>query len=127
MGLQMAAGSSKEEEETEVDPEGKAMSIAAYPLAVPYLLTLAGIAVLIIASDGIDSLLIGAVIIGVVLLVGLIDMLIFRNVDVLAKYLAPSRMIVTEVVFGVLFAAIAIRLFFEGLNDLGIVVLEALH
>jgi multiple antibiotic resistance protein len=127
MGLQMVAGKKNGEEEATVDPKRKAMALATYPLAVPYLLNPAGIAVLIIASDGIDSILIGAIIIGVVLLVGVIDMLIFRNIDVLAKYLDPSRLVVTEVVFGVLFAAVAVQLFFEGLHDLGIVVMDLLH
>jgi small neutral amino acid transporter SnatA (MarC family) len=54
-------------------------------------------------------------------------MLIFRNINALAKYLDPSRMVVTEVVFGVLFAAVAVQLALEGLHDLGIVVLEGLH
>jgi multiple antibiotic resistance protein len=42
--------------------------MALYPLAVPYLLNPAGIAVLVIASGEIDSLVTGAIIVGLVLL-----------------------------------------------------------
>ena len=69
----------------------------------------------------------GIVVVGLVLLVGLIDMLVFRNIDLVAKRLDQSRLVVTEAVFGVLFAAVAVQLFLEGLQDLGIVVMEILH
>ena len=103
------------------------MKLAFYPLAVPYLLNPAGIAILIIASGTIDALLPGVATIGVVLLVGAIDMLIFRNINVLAKYLDQSRLIVTESIFGVLLAALAVQLALEGLRDLGIIALDILH
>ena len=129
IGLKMVASSEEGEEvdEIEIDPERKAMELAQYPLAVPYLLNPAGIAVLIIASGAIDSLAAGAVVIGLVLLVGVIDILIFRNIDVVARYMDQSRLVVAEAVFGVLFAAVAVQLFLEGLQDLGIVVMEILH
>ena len=127
MGIKMVAGSENGEGEPAVDTDRKAMAMATYPLAVPYLLNPAGIAILIIASDGIDSLLTGAILVGLVLVVGAIDMLVFRNIDVLAKHLNQSRLVVTEVVFGVLFAAVAVQLALEGLHDLGIVVMDILH
>ena len=129
MGLKMVASSEegKEEAEIEIDPEHKAMDLAQYPLAVPYLLNPAGIAVLIIASGAIDSLAAGIVVVGLVLLVGIIDILIFRNIDIVARFMDRSRLVVTEAVFGVLFAAVAVQLFLEGLQDLGIVVMEILH
>lgn len=98
-----------------------AMQMALYPLAVPYLLNPAGIAALVIASSEVDSLLMVVVLVGLVLLVGLIDWLIFRNMDKLSKHLDPSRLAVTEAVFGVLLAALAVQLMLDGLHDLGII------
>ena len=92
-----------------------------YPLAVPYLLNPAGIAALVVASDDIDSLLMGAILVGIVLLVGAIDFAVFRNMDKLAKHLDPSRLAVTEAVFGVLLAALAVQLMVDGLATLGII------
>lgn len=97
------------------------MKVAVYPLAVPYLLNPAGIAALVIFSDDIDSVLMGIIIVGLVLLVGAIDFAVFRNMDKLAKHLDPSRLAVTEAVFGVLLAALAVQLMVDGLAGLGIV------
>jgi small neutral amino acid transporter SnatA (MarC family) len=106
-----------EEESSDRDP----MQMAIYPLAVPYLLNPAGIAALVIASSEIDSIITGALIVGLVLLVGAIDFAIFRNMDKLARHLDPSRLVITEAVFGVLLAALAVQLMVDGLADLGIV------
>ncbi|KPK13169.1 MAG: transporter [Anaerolineae bacterium SG8_19] len=106
-----------EEESSGRDP----MQMAIYPLAVPYLLNPAGIAALVIASSEIDSIITGALIVGLVLLVGAIDFAIFRNMDKLARHLDPSRLVITEAVFGVLLAALAVQLMVDGLADLGIV------
>jgi multiple antibiotic resistance protein len=108
------------------DPNAEAgdrdpQKMAIYPLAVPYLLNSAGIATLVIISDDIDSLLLGAIVIGIVLLVGLIDFAVFRNMDKLSKHLDPSRLVITEVVFGVLLTALAVQLMVDGLADLGII------
>lgn len=97
------------------------MQLAIYPLAVPYLLNPAGIAALVIASSEIDSILYGAIVVGLVLLVGLIDFAVFRNMDKLAKHLDPSRLVVTEVIFGVLLAALAVQLMVDGLAELGVI------
>ena len=97
------------------------MKMAVYPLAVPYLLNPAGIAVLVIASGDIDSLLMGIIVVGLVLLVGAIDFAVFRNMDKLAKHLDPSRLAITEAVFGILLAALAVQLMVDGLSDLGII------
>ena len=129
IGLKMVSSSDEgnEEADIKIDPERKAMELALYPLAVPYLLNPAGIAVLIIASGTIDLLAAGVVVIGLVLFVGAIDILIFRNINLVARYLDRSRLVVTEAIFGVLFAAVAVQLFLEGLQDLGIVIMEVLH
>ena len=95
--------------------------MAVYPLAVPLLLNPAGIATLVIASGEVDSVLFGVIVVGLVLLVGLIDFLVFRNMDKLAKHLDPSRLAITEAVFGVLLAALAVQLMLDGLADLHII------
>jgi multiple antibiotic resistance protein len=97
------------------------MKMAVYPLAVPFLLNPAGIAALVIASGDIDSILFGAIVVGLVLLVGLLDFAVFRNMDKLAKHLDPSRLAITEAVFGVLLAALAVQLMVDGLADLHII------
>lgn len=66
----------------------------------------------------------GAIIMGVILLVGVIDMLVFKNIDSLAKHLDKSRLVITEAVFGVLLAALAVQLMLDGLHDLGIITME---
>lgn len=104
-----------------------AMQMALYPLAVPYLLNPAGIAALVIASSEVDSLLMGVILVGLVLLVGAIDWLVFRNMNKLSKYLDPSRLAVTEAVFGVLLAALAVQLMLDGLHVLGIISLLSGH
>ena len=97
------------------------MQMALYPLAVPYLLNPAGIAALVTASSEIDSLAYLLVLVALVLLVGALDWLVFSNMDKLANYLDPSRLAVTEAIFGVLLAALAVQLMVDGLADLGII------
>ena len=74
----------------------------------------AGIAVLVITSGEIDSPLFMVIVLGLVLLMGAIDLLVFSNIGRLSKHLDPSRMVVTEVVFGVLLAALAVELVLNG-------------
>ena len=107
-----------------------AMQMALYPLAVPLLLNPAGIAVLVIASGDIAALtsvstiIVGMVIlIALVLIMGLLDLVVFTNLDKISKYLDPHRLAVTEAVFGVLLAALAVQLMVNGLHDLGIITL----
>jgi multiple antibiotic resistance protein len=97
------------------------MQMAVYPLAVPFLLNPAGIAALVIASDDVNSILAGVILIGLVLLVGALDFAVFRNMDKLAQHLDPSRLAVTEAIFGVLLAALAVQLMVDGLAELGII------
>lgn len=109
-----------------------AMQMALYPLAVPYMLNPAGIAVLVIASGDITSadtntLVMLAILVGLVLLMGVINWLVFTNIDKLSRHLDPSRLAVTEAVFGVLLAALAIQLMLDGLHDLGIISMVVSH
>ena len=101
--------------------ERDAMQMALYPLAVPYLLNPAGITMLVIFSGAIDSWIMMAILVGLVLLMGAFDWLIFKNLDSLAEHLDKSRLAVTEAVFGVLLAALAVQLMLDGLADLGII------
>jgi small neutral amino acid transporter SnatA (MarC family) len=104
-----------------------AMQMALYPLAVPYMLNPAGIAALVIASTEINSLLNGILLLGLVLLVGGLDWVIFTNMNKLVKFLDPSRLAVTEAVFGVLLAALAVQLMLDGLHELGIISILTAH
>ncbi len=104
-----------------------ALQMALYPLAVPYLLNPAGIAVLVTSSSEIDSLLMVVILVGLVLIMGAFDWLVFTNMDKLAKHLDPSRLAVTEAVFGVLLAALAVQLMLDGLHDLGIITMLVGH
>ena len=104
------------------DASGRdSMDIAIYPLAVPYLLNPAGIAALVIASNEINTIPMAAIVIGLVLLVGALDFAVFRNMDKLSKYLDPSRLAITEAVFGVLLAALAVQLMVDGLAEMGVI------
>ena len=55
-----------------------------------------------------------------VLLMGALDWLVFSHLDSISKYLDKSRLAVTEAVFGVLLAALAVQLVLQGLADLGV-------
>jgi len=81
----------------------------------------------VIASSEVDSLLMGIILLALVLIVGAIDWLVFMNMDKLAKHLDPSRLAVTEAVFGVLLAALAVQLMLDGLHYLGIISLLSGH
>ena len=95
--------------------------IAVYPLAVPYLLNPVGITILIIASDEVVSVASVGLVLGLVLLVGAFDYLIFANIDKLAKRLNPTGLVISEVVFGILLTAVAVQLAVSGLGSLGII------
>ncbi|KKI00011.1 transporter [Methanosarcina sp. 1.H.T.1A.1] len=121
LALHMLIGSGKSEEHDEKTASRDPMQMALYPLAVPYLLNPAGIAVLVTVYDQLDSLLMLAIVVGLVLLMGALDLAVFKNLDKLAKHLDPSRLMVTEAVFGVLLAALAVQLVLDGLAKLGII------
>jgi multiple antibiotic resistance protein len=119
LALKMLGGGGEEEDHHEKASERDAAKMARYPLAVPYLLNPAGIAVLVIFSGAIDSWLMLGLLVLLVLLMGAFDWLVFTNLDSIAKHLDKSRLAVTEAVFGVLLAALAVQLVLQGLADLG--------
>jgi small neutral amino acid transporter SnatA (MarC family) len=110
-------------EEVEVLEDPK--KIAVYPLAVPFLLNPVGITILIIASGEVVSVASAGLVLGLLLLVGAFDYLIFTNMDKLAKRLKPSSLVVSEVVFGILLTAVAVQLTVSGLGSLGIITATA--
>ena len=62
-----------------------------------------------------------ALVVGLVLLVGALDYLVFTNIDRLASRLNPANLVVSEVVFGILLTAVAVQLTVFGLQSLGLV------
>jgi small neutral amino acid transporter SnatA (MarC family) len=60
-------------------------------------------------------------VVGLVLLVGAFDYLVFTNIDRLAKRLNPTSLVISEVVFGILLTAVAVQLIVSGLGMLGII------
>ena len=115
----VAVQSKKVEEVVEIREDPR--QIAVYPLAVPYLLNPAGITILIIASGEIVSVASAALVLGLVLLVGAVDYLVFANIDKLSKRLNPVGLVISEVVFGILLTAVAVQLMVYGLGALGII------
>jgi small neutral amino acid transporter SnatA (MarC family) len=126
LAINMVSGPGRkvvEEIGVQEDPE----HIAVYPLAVPYLLNPVGITILIIASDEVVSVASVGLVLGLVLLVGAFDYLVFANIDKLAKRLNPSGLVVSEVVFGILLTAVAVQLAVSGLTSLGIIAPGSAH
>ena len=119
LALKMASGMDDKKEEASDSPIDH-HQMAIYPLAIPYLLNPVGIAVLIIASSRVESVLAVIVVVALVLLVGAFDWLVFRNIDKLSKRLNPTSLIISEVVFGILLTALAVELVVRGLVGLGI-------
>jgi multiple antibiotic resistance protein len=119
IAVKMALGSEEvvEGHEAPSDPD----KLAVYPLAIPYLFNPVGMTVLIIASDSVHSIAAAALVLGLVLLVGALDYLIFSNIDKIARRLNPTSLIVSEIVFGVLLTAVAVQLFVYGIRLLGII------
>ena len=91
------------------------MQLAQFPLAVPDLLNPVGIVGLMTISAEAKSLTVLAVEFGILVLVLLIDVLVFRWANRVSEKLDEGRMLVTEKVFGFLIAAIAVQLVLDGL------------
>jgi multiple antibiotic resistance protein len=84
------------------------------------LLNPAGITLLIVFSGALDSWLMLGIMVILVLLVAALDWLISSNLDRIAKHLDKLRLAVTEAVFGVMLAALAVELVLTGLAGLGV-------
>ena len=97
------------------------MKVAVFPLAVPYLLNPAGIVLLVTFSAEAASVAVVAVVVGILIVILALDVLVFRWAVQVSSHLDPSRMLVTEKVFGFLLAALAVQLMLNGLSDVGVI------
>jgi small neutral amino acid transporter SnatA (MarC family) len=97
------------------------MQAAVFPLAVPYLLNPAGIVVLVTASAEASTLAVFAVTVGILIVILALDVVVFRWAVQVSNHLDPSRMLVTEKIFGFLLAALAVQLALNGLSDVGVI------
>ena len=97
------------------------MQAAVYPLAVPYLLNPAGIVVLVTASAEASTVAMDAVVVGLLIAILALDVVVFRWAVQVSSHLDPSRMLVTEKIFGFLLAALAVQLMLNGLSDVGVI------
>jgi small neutral amino acid transporter SnatA (MarC family) len=102
---------------TETDP----MRTAVSPLAVPYLLNPAGIVALVTISAETRSFGLSAVVVGILAVVIVLDIVVFRWAGRISDHLDPSRMLLTEKVFGFLLAALGVQLALNGLADVGVI------
>ena len=97
------------------------LQIAVFPLAIPYLLNPAGIVTLVTLSAEADSFAVFAMVLGVLAVVLALDVAVFRWANRVSDHLDESRMLVTEKIFGVLLAALAVQLMLDGLDSVGII------
>jgi small neutral amino acid transporter SnatA (MarC family) len=96
------------------------MQLAIVPLGVPYLLNPAGIVVLVTASAEAKSFRFIAAVVAILIVVLAIDVVVFRRANQLSEHLVENRLLVTEMVFGFLLAALAVQLALNGLVDVGV-------
>jgi multiple antibiotic resistance protein len=97
------------------------MRTAVFPLAVPYLLNPAGIVALVTLSAEADSVAVFAMVFGVLAVVLALDVGVFRLANRASEHLNESRMLVTEKIFGILLAALAVQLVLDGLDSVGVI------
>ena len=118
LAVHMVLGQSNGDHRTDgKDP----MQLAQFPLAVPYLLNPVGIVGLVTISAEAESIGVLALAIGILAVVLLIDVVVFRFANRVSSKLDENRMLVTEKVFGFLIAAIAVQLVLDGLATAGII------
>ncbi|HKG24468.1 MAG TPA: MarC family protein [Thermomicrobiales bacterium] len=102
--------------------EGKdPLQLAIVPLGVPYLLNPAGIVVLVTASAEAATVGVFAVVVLMLVTVLALDVVVFRWANQVSEHLVENRMLVVEMVFGFLLAALAVQLALNGLSDVGVV------
>ena len=101
--------------------EGDPMRTAVFPLAVPYLLNPAGIVTLVTISAEADSAAVFAMVLGLLGVMLALDAVVFRLANRVSDKLDESRMLVTEKIFGILLAALAVQLVLDGLESVGVI------
>lgn len=97
------------------------LRLAVSPLAVPYLLNPAGIVTLVTLSAEADSVSVFAIEVAILALVLALDFGVLRLANRVSERLDESRMLVTEKIFGVLLAALAVQLVLDGLDGVGVI------
>jgi small neutral amino acid transporter SnatA (MarC family) len=97
------------------------MRLAAFPLALPYLLNPVGIVVLVTISAEASSFAFLALVVGLLVVVLALDVAVFHWASRISEHLNENRMLVTEKVFGFLLAAIAVELVLNGLSSVGVI------
>jgi small neutral amino acid transporter SnatA (MarC family) len=95
--------------------------IATFPLALPYLLNPVGIVTLVTLSAEADSVAVFAMVLVLLAVVLALDLAVFRVANRVSDHLDESRMLVTEKIFGVLLAALAVQLVLDGLESVGLI------
>src|SRR5215204_5018310 len=103
----------------DVGPVEDPMQLAIVPLGVPYLLNPVGIVVLVTASAEAESIGYLAIVVLMLVAVLALDVVVFRWATRVSEHLVENRMLVIEMVFGFLLAALAIQLALNGLEDVG--------
>ena len=121
----MIRGPGEPETEHRGTSEPDPMRLAVFPLAVPYLLNPVGIVVLVTVAADATSLRLLLAVVGLLALVLALDIAVFRAANRVSDHLDASRMLVTEKVFGVLLAALAVQLALNGLADVGVIQLTS--
>jgi multiple antibiotic resistance protein len=102
--------------------EGKhPLQLAIVPLGVPYLLNPAGIVFLVTASADAGSLGVIAVVVVALVAVLALDVVVFRWATQVSEDKIENRLLVVEMVFGFLLAALAVQLALNGLAEVGVV------
>jgi multiple antibiotic resistance protein len=97
------------------------MQLAIVPLGVPYLLNPAGIVVLVTVSAEAESIGYLATVVLMLVAVLALDVAVFRWANRMSEHLVKNRMLVVEMVFGFLLAALAVQLALNGLEDVGVI------
>ena len=121
LALNMLVAGSKHNDNHEMISEKEAEEMALYPLAVPYLLNPVGITMLIIFSATMDTIPMHLVFVLLILLMAIFDWLLFTHLDKFIDHLDKSKLAVTEAIFGVILAALAVELVLRGLSELGVI------
>lgn len=125
ISVTMVLGSGETESIQQHAKKADPLKLAVFPLAVPYLLNPAGIVTLMTVSAEAASTALLIVVIGILAAVICIDIVVFRWATRVSEHLDPSRMLVTEKVFGILLAALSVQLMLDGLSEAGVIHLIA--
>ena len=88
---------------------------------MPYLLNPVGVVTLVTLSAEADSIGVFAMVVALLVVVLALDVVVFRVANRVSRHLDEGRMLVTEKIFGMLLAALAVQLVLNGLDSVGII------